>query len=214
MIKTEPFIKQIVSPPIEENCWLFGDKKDRVLVAVDPGNSKQIVEEIDNFGGRLAAICCTHMHFDHVEGNKVLKERFSAPILIGRKDAPALTESYRSAELFGIQAAASPPADRLLVEGDTIKVGSYCLRVIEYPGHTPGLIAFYEEDLKFLFAGDLIFYEGIGRFDLPGGDFKKTKESLRKLMKLPDDVTIFTGHGSKTTIKHERVHNPFKEHFL
>jgi len=214
MVEKKPFIKRVVSYPIEENCWLFGDREKREIVAIDPGNSSQIAEQIEKFGGELVAICCTHSHFDHVEGNKLLKERFSAPIMIGKYDAPYLTESYKSAELFGVKSVASPPADRLLVEGDKIKVGRYTLEVIEYPGHTPGLIAFYERWLGLLFAGDLIFYEGIGRFDLPRGDFQKTKESLHKLMRLPDEVTIFTGHGEKTTVAHERMHNPFREHFL
>ncbi len=212
-MKTTPFIKRVISYPLDDNCWLFGDRDSREIAVIDPGNSKEIVMEIEKFEGKVVAICITHSHFDHIEGNGILKEKFNAPIIIGKGDKDDLTVSYKAAELFGMKAVQSPAADRVVSEGDIVQIGSYNLTVLEFPGHTPGLIAFYEKECGVMFSGDLLFYESIGRFDLPRGDFAKMKESLKKLAGLPDEVKVYSGHGRTTTIGYERVHNPYKLHF-
>jgi glyoxylase-like metal-dependent hydrolase (beta-lactamase superfamily II) len=102
----------------------------------------------------------------------------------------------------------APPADRFLNEGDELQVGGETLKVFHTPGHSPGGLALYREGT--LFSGDLIFFESVGRTDLPGGDLA-TLESLiaQKVLTLPDDTQIYPGHGDATTVGHERLYNPF-----
>jgi len=119
-----------------------------------------------------------------------------------------LTDPMQNGSISFGQPTISPPADRLLHEGDKISIGSYSLNIIHTPGHTPGGICLYTD--KILFSGDTLFYEGIGRTDLPGGDGEKLLESIRtKLFALPDDTKVFPGHGEATTIRHEKAHNIF-----
>jgi hydroxyacylglutathione hydrolase len=104
----------------------------------------------------------------------------------------------------------SPEPAHLLVPGEVLEVGKLRFKILFTPGHTPGHVSLYEETKKALFDGDVIFKQGIGRTDLPGGDMRAIMNSIKNvLLKLPDDVVVYPGHGPTTTIGEERASNPW-----
>jgi hydroxyacylglutathione hydrolase len=109
--------------------------------------------------------------------------------------------------MFGLSYPAPPAPERLLKDGDVIKVGDLSFTVVHTPGHSPGSICLYGEGV--LFSGDTLFREGIGRSDLPGGNYRELMASLHRLMMLPEDTVVYPGHGSKTAIGTEKKQNPF-----
>jgi glyoxylase-like metal-dependent hydrolase (beta-lactamase superfamily II) len=107
-----------------------------------------------------------------------------------------------------LNAQDSPPADRTFADGDTVKIGKGCLKVLHTPGHTPGSVSLLGDG--FLLSGDTLFFEGVGRTDLPGGNQAQLERSIReKIMTLPDDTVVLPGHGPLTTVGQERQNNAF-----
>ena len=114
------------------------------------------------------------------------------------------------AQTFGIEYTENHPTISYIFEGDTITVGEISLKAIHVPGHSKGSLVFYAEKEKYLFAGDVLFSGSIGRTDLPGGNFHDLIDNIKqKLLILPDETVVFSGHGAQTTILHEKQYNPF-----
>ena len=201
-------LEKLVVGPLEVNCYIFGDENGEVVV-IDPGaEGERIIAFIEERGYRPRCIINTHCHIDHIRANADVKGKYNIPILVHKEDAPILT-SPQDAELEEmIGGKPSPPADRLLSEGDEIKVGSFNLKVIHTPGHTPGGISLLFDDG--VFTGDTLFAGGVGRTDLPGGSWDTLVSSIReKLLVLPDSLPIYPGHGPSSTIGEEKRYNPF-----
>jgi len=201
-------LEKLVVGPLEVNCYIFGDENGEVVV-IDPGaEGERIIAFIEERGYRPRCIINTHCHIDHIRANADVKGKYNIPILVHKEDAPILT-SPQDAELEEmIGGKPSPPADRLLSEGDEIKVGSFTLKVIHTPGHTPGGISLLFDDG--VFTGDTLFAGGVGRTDLPGGSWDTLVSSIReKLLVLPDSLPIYPGHGPSSTIGEEKRYNPF-----
>ncbi len=196
------FIKTFTVGMLWTNCLLVGDVKTREAVVIDPGlnhesEAEEILDEIQRNGFRVKGIVNTHGHPDHVSGNKAMKEATQAPVLIHELDAPMLM---------------SPTADRTLIEGDVVEFGEGKLRVLHTPGHTPGSVALLGRDE--VFVGDTLFAGSIGRYDFPGGSLKDLMESINTtLLRLPDHLKVYPGHGEVTTIGTERRTNPFLQDF-
>lgn len=198
------FVKMFTVGMIETNCFVVGDTEAEEAVVIDPGFDKPseaqaILKEIEHNKFKVKYIVNTHGHPDHTSGNKALKEATGAPILIHEQDAPMLT---------------NPPADKTLQEGDIIEVGGKIkLRVLHTPGHSRGCIALLSADT--IFAGDTLFAGSIGRYDLPGGSLEQLMNSIKtKLLILPDNLTVYPGHGPVTTIGEERRSNPFLQDYF
>jgi hydroxyacylglutathione hydrolase len=199
----------MVVGPIQANCFILGCDKTREAVVIDPGDeANRILSGLQKKALQLKYIINTHGHFDHVGGNKALKEKTEAPILIHRAEAPMLAHLADSAAVWGMHIENSPAPDRLLEDGDRITFGEITLEVIHTPGHSPGGISLYTP--KDLFVGDTLFAGSIGRTDFPGGDYDTLIASVRnRLFVLGDDVRVFPGHGPDTTIGTEKKYNPF-----
>jgi len=202
-------IKELAVGPIMANCFIVGCERTKSAVVIDPGDeADKILLSLAESQLTVKYILNTHGHFDHVGGNKQLKEATGADILIHAGDAPMLEQLSVASMAFGMSVENSPPADRTIDEGDQITFGDITLSVLHTPGHSPGGIAFYTDQEAFV--GDSLFAGSIGRTDFPGGDYNTLISSIKtKLFPLGDDVRVYTGHGPATPNGQEKRMNPF-----
>jgi len=204
-------IKHLTLGMLMTNCYILACEKTKEAVVIDPADSDEVDKILMTLAEsklKLKYIINTHGHFDHVSGNKRLKQATSAPILIHKLDAPMLPRLAIDAGIFGLSAENSPPADQFIDEGNFINFGEISLKVFHTPGHTQGGISLYTNHKAFV--GDTLFMGSIGRTDFPGGNFDVLISSIKnKLFMLGDNVEIYSGHGPITNIKQEKRFNPF-----
>jgi glyoxylase-like metal-dependent hydrolase (beta-lactamase superfamily II) len=202
-------IKKLEVGPIMANCFILGCDQTLEAAVIDPGDdADRILMTLAREKLTVKYLINTHGHFDHVGANRRMKEVTGAELAIHPDDVPMLAQLARSAASFGLSAENSPEPDLLLNEGDTVSFGNITLKVIHTPGHSRGGICLYTPG--HLFAGDTLFAGSIGRTDLPGGDYDTLIASIKqKLLNLPDDTRVYTGHGPETTIANEKRMNPF-----
>ncbi len=172
--------------------------KDEVLV-IDPGNPYDMVK--NHFEGLKAiGIIITHGHFDHYIYLEEYRKSLRCPVYMNFKDMFLVKDTSWVEEIFGIKIDYSPEIDLDIKEGDRINVGDKVLEVWEIPGHSPGSIALIGEN--FVIIGDLIFENGgVGRTDLPGGNWKELEKSINRILTLPEENVVYPGHGWPFTIK-------------
>ena len=195
--------------PLQVNCYIIADEKTKEAVVIDPGDDAQdILGIIRKKGLTVKYIVNTHAHFDHVGGNEELKEATGAEILLHEADAALLGSTSGQARTFGMNAPASPKADRYVKHGDVITAGEVSLAVLHIPGHSPGGICLVEQGM--VFTGDALFAGSIGRTDLPGGSHMALIGAIKAiLLTLPDDTKVYPGHGPESTIGEEKRENPY-----
>lgn len=199
----------IVVGDLMVNCYIVLHKESRSAVIIDPGDeADRIARRAVGLNAKIVAIVITHGHGDHIGANKELTEKFGCPIYIGKPDAEMLTDIWLNLSApFGMDTT-SPPADRLLAEGDAVRIGTGELTVIETPGHSVGSITLLGSG--FAIVGDLIFQGSIGRTDFPGGNHQQILSVIRqKIFSLDDDSLLLPGHGETTTVGEEKRTNPF-----
>lgn len=200
-------IERFVVTDFEVNCYVLHANSDAVVI--DPGSPGEILQYLQKHDLTLRMILNTHGHIDHICGNLELREATGADIAIGEEDAPMLADTLLcGADVFGWEYRAHR-AQQTLHEGESVGYGPMQFEVIETPGHSPGSISLYDVRNAVLFPGDLVFMGSIGRYDLPGADRETIFRSLRKFLALPDDVTVYPGHGPATSVAQERSTNPY-----
>lgn len=199
-------IRQLPLGPIQTNCYLAACDETGAAAVIDPSwDGQHIVEIAGKEGWTISQILLTHSHFDHVGGLAAVKELTGAPFHVHPDAVPLLEKSPATVAQYGYQMAPPPPPDHLLAEGQTIAVGQITFQVLYTPGHAPGHVCFYAAEQGAIFDGDVLFQNGIGRFDLEGGDYAVLMDSIQgKLMTLPDNTRVLPGHGPATTIGAER----------
>jgi glyoxylase-like metal-dependent hydrolase (beta-lactamase superfamily II) len=207
-------LKTVVSAPFEENTYIaWLDGRSDCLV-IDPGlQPGKILAVLEAEQLTPAAILNTHGHSDHIAGNQSMKDRWpDCPLVIGRLDAPKLSDPQLNLSApFGLELI-SPPADLLLDEGDHYSAAGFDLAVRHIPGHSIGHVVFIWSagSPTFVFGGDVLFAGSVGRTDFPDGSFEQLAAGIReKLYGLPDDTVVLPGHGPTTTIGQEKHMNPF-----
>jgi glyoxylase-like metal-dependent hydrolase (beta-lactamase superfamily II) len=181
----QPAVDCLTLGPLATNCYVVRpDEASADAVVVDPsGSAREIRLELASRGARCAAILVTHGHFDHITALADLAEESGAPVF-------------------------APAAERALLGGEILELAGLELEVIAAPGHSPGHLAFRCE--RALFSGDVLFEGGVGRTDLPGGDWTTLLSSLRTLVeRLPAETVVYPGHGPATTLGAELARNPF-----
>ena len=201
--------------PFMENTYILSDETGECVV-IDPGcyesnEKKQLADFIVEEELKPVRLLNTHCHIDHVFGNAFVSRTYGLKPEMHKKDLPTLQMVGPSAQLYGLQGTElSPEPGNFLDENDTVEFGNSSLEILFVPGHAPGHIAFLNREQDFVIAGDVLFREGIGRTDLPGGSMDVLMETIRDQMyTLPDSTTVYSGHGPETTIGHEKQHNPF-----
>jgi glyoxylase-like metal-dependent hydrolase (beta-lactamase superfamily II) len=199
--------------PIEENTYVVYDESGECVI-IDAGCSNErenkiLQNAIADKNLKPKKLICTHGHFDHIMGNRFVCEYFNIETYINKDELSNFERATSYSSYFDVAISKPPIPDNFLNDGDEIKFGNSFLKVIFTPGHTKGGICLYSEADKLLFSGDTLFADSVGRTDLPGGDYDALMNSIKKLMQLPEDTNVFCGHGQKTTIGYEKVHNPF-----
>ncbi|MDE6156703.1 MAG: MBL fold metallo-hydrolase [Muribaculaceae bacterium] len=209
-------VKQFSFNPFGVNTYVVWDDATRQAMVVDPGmtdasEQKMFDKYIADNSLTVKYVVNTHMHLDHVFGDNYVRDRYGVKIHAHPADAPLGESVDRQSAMFGAHVPASfnTSVDVPLSEGDRLMLGDYVFDVIEVPGHSPGGIALYCPQGEFAIVGDSIFAGSIGRTDLPGGDHDTLIGSLRqKILTLPDNTRLLTGHDMSTTVAREKT-NPF-----
>jgi hydroxyacylglutathione hydrolase len=199
--------------PLGCNCSILADMNAKRAIVIDPGGDLDLIEErLRALGVGVDAIVHTHTHIDHVGCSAELQRANGAVASIHEGDRFLYDMLPIQAALVGTQVPMKAELEGDLVDGHTVRAGSLELAILHTPGHTPGSCCFVAtaDGKTTVFAGDTLFRGSIGRTDLWGGDHDAILRSLRsRLLTLPDDAAVVTGHGDATTIGHERAHNPF-----
>lgn len=207
-------MKRFIVNPLQENSYVVSDETGECIV-VDAGfyyteEYTVLGEYLSAQGLKPVALVNTHCHFDHLLGVERLRGELGIPFYCHEGDAFWLSQAPRQAASFGFRMGEVSPADSYLSEGEIFHFGHSTLEVIHIPGHSPGHVTFYSREGGFLLAGDVLFRRSIGRTDLPGGDYDQLIAAIRgKLLTLPEETTVWPGHGPETTIGLEKSENPF-----
>lgn len=204
-------IRPFVAPGFGENGYIVWRDGVATAVAIDPGNSAApMLQLLASEGLHLAAVLLTHAHLDHVEGVARLVRETAAPIHLHPADRFLYDHVAQQAQQFGMRVDTPPAVSHDLTHDQKLVVGDVTYHVVHAPGHSPGHVVFHVADADCAFVGDVVFQGSIGRSDLPGGDFSQLIESIReRILTMPDDTTLYPGHGPPTTVGHERATNPF-----
>jgi len=219
-------VERVVVGPWKTNCYIFSSSKKECIIIDPGGDEEEIASRVDVLNMVPIGIALTHGHVDHLAALGRLQSSYAArgytlPIAISSADRRFLgsgaLETHKESlkehapdelAFFAGDAPELPKADVKLREGE--RVFDMDLVVLETPGHTPGSLCFYSEKEGVLFSGDTLFFDGVGRTDLPGGSERKLRESIeKKIAVLPPETRVFPGHGPFTTVERERRGNPF-----
>lgn len=203
-------VKVLPVGPIQTNCYVVGCEKTRLAAVIDPGDeAERILEVIQGSGLTVTHVLLTHAHFDHIAAVDEVMQATGAPLALHPDDLSLLNAGGGSI-FFGIEPPPIPDPTIRLAAGQEIPIGELTLHVLHTPGHTPGHVTFHEPNERVVFDGDVLFAQGIGRTDLPGGSYETLMRSItQQLMTLPDDTVVYSGHGPATTIGRERASNPW-----
>lgn len=207
-------VKYFVYNPFQVNTYLlFDETKECVIIdasCYESYENEDISQYIETEGLKPVKLFATHCHVDHITGNAYITEKYNIGLEVHKASILYLNSAISAGSVFGIHIDKVVEPTNFIDEGDEIKFGNSKLDILYTPGHAEGSICFYNKDQKFIIVGDVLFQGGIGRTDLPGGNYETLIESIKtKLFTLDDDYTVYSGHGPKTSIGIEKRTNPF-----
>ena len=204
-------VEMVTVGPFQENCYVIGDEESRIGALIDPGDeAARIALTVERLGLEIGSILITHAHVDHVRAIAPLAEEYLCPVLMHEEAEAMLKTAPQQALMMGMKFGKVPAVDGYIAADEVLEVGPLRLRSLYTPGHAPGHLAFHAEDEGIVFSGDALFAGSVGRVDLPGGSMEILMRSITsKLLPLPDETRVLSGHGPETTIGRERITNPF-----
>ncbi len=190
------------------NSYLLYDTEEKKAYVIDPGlNGKAILKFLEQNELTLESILLTHGHGDHIAELFMLLEKYPAKVYANEEEKILLGNADKNHSTLMTGIAVELEADFYVGEGDSIQIGKETLNVVHTPGHTKGGVCYYND--RELFTGDTLFRGSIGRTDLYGGNYDEILNSLVRLAKLNPELTVYPGHGPKSTLAREIATNPF-----
>lgn len=209
--------QQIVTGPLQENCFLLWRSDQKGALVFDPGDeAERIAEEMQAKGLQPSAFLQTHCHGDHIGALEELMAKFpEAPLHVHEAEEEWMTSPLHNLSYFTIGSVTGPAPDVLVKGGEVLDLIDLQVRVIHVPGHSPGGTAYYVEDPgggpPHAFVGDILFAGSIGRTDFPGSEGAPAliRNIRERLFTLPNETVVHTGHGPDTTIGEEKKSNPY-----
>lgn len=207
-------VKGFAFNPFYENTYILYDETQEAVI-IDPGcfdddEEGELKGFINQNSLQPVRLVNTHCHLDHILGNRFVSEEYQLPLEIHPDDRYNLDLADDFAAAFGVSNPNSPAPGAYLQEGSFLEFGNQALKILFTPGHSAGHIALYSQKDALVMSADVLFNGGIGRTDLPGGDYSTLMKTIQdQLLPLGDDVTVYPGHGPTTNIGHERRNNPF-----
>lgn len=204
-------LEMITVGPFQENCYIVGDETTGEGALVDPGDeAARIAIAVEQTNLDISQIIITHAHIDHVGAVAALVEEYACPVLMHAEAEQMLAQLPAQAMMMGLRFGKVPKVDRHIEDEEVIKVGGLELASLYTPGHAPGHLAFYVQSEGLVLSGDALFAGSVGRVDLPGGSMEVLMKSIEeRLLTLPDETKVYSGHGPQTTIGNEKAYNPF-----
>lgn len=200
--------------PFQENTLVISDETKECII-IDPGcyderEKQELADYISSNRLTVKMLLNTHCHIDHILGNQFVKQKYGVKLYLHPTEEFVLNAQKILAPHYGFHLYQESAPDMFLKEGDAVEFGHQKFSVLFVPGHSPGHVAFYNDREKVVISGDVLFRNSVGRTDLPGGNHNTLINSIhQKLFVLPDDVTVYPGHGPETTIGVEKMTNPF-----
>jgi glyoxylase-like metal-dependent hydrolase (beta-lactamase superfamily II) len=208
MAHTDVTVTGLSVGAFQENCYLVVEAGGTHCAIVDPGaEPERIIREVERTGAIPEAIWLTHAHLDHIGAITGLRRRWHIPVYLHPLDEPLYALASRQAALYGLPFEQPEPADHALGEGDVLELGALRFQVFHAPGHAPGHVIIHGHGVAFV--GDCLFAGSIGRTDLPLSNPKDLARSLGRIVALPENTVVYSGHGPVTTIGEEARSNPF-----
>ena len=203
-----PHVDALVVGAFQENCYLVVDPATRAAALVDPGaEGDRIVAMVRASGARLEAVWLTHAHLDHIGAIADVTRVWDVPVYLHPADLPVFEFAPRAAAMYGLLFDPQPLPQREFAEGQSLALGELRFDVMHAPGHAPGHVVIHGHGIALV--GDCLFLGSVGRTDLPLSSPRDLSASLERIAALPPETVAYPGHGPRTTIGRERVHNPF-----
>lgn len=195
----------------QQNCAIVADEDTMEAFLIDPGDEPGVIlAEVERLKVQVKAILITHAHLDHVSALAETKEALGVPAYMHPGEQALYDTLGKQAAMFGLPEPRMTTIDEPLAEGMRLQLGRYTFHALETPGHSPASVSFYIPLAQRVIAGDTLFRRSIGRTDLPGGSLERLLKSIRtKLLTLPPETEVYSGHGPETTVGDEARHNPF-----
>ncbi|MDZ4748208.1 MAG: MBL fold metallo-hydrolase [Saprospiraceae bacterium] len=204
--------------PFQENTYIIIAPSGECII-IDPGcfdhaEQKELQAFIQENDLKPVRLINTHCHIDHILGNAFVAKTWNLGLEIHKGEIPVLAAGVSVATMYGVPYDVSPEPNSFLTEGDEVVLDGISIKVLFTPGHSPASICLYNEADGWVIGGDVLFYESIGRTDLPGGDHQTLLKSIReKLFVLPNETVVYPGHGQETKVGYEKMFNPFMQRF-